>query len=214
MNNLKIDLQKYDAIIFDLGGVLINLDYEATSKAFEALGLSNFTEMYSQAAQSGLFDDFETGKHSSPYFINKILDYLPSGTSANQVVEAWNAMILDFPIKNLQLLEAIQKSHRIFLLSNTNEVHIQKVHQQLQLVSEHKTLHPYFEKTYFSSDIGMRKPNADIFEFVLNENKLNPSKTLFIDDTAQHILGAQKVGIDTYHLQKNEGITEVLKSQE
>lgn len=211
MNNLKIELQKYDAIIFDLGGVLINLDYHATSKAFEALGLTNFSEMYSQAAQSGLFDEFEQGKCSVPYFLNKILDFLPSGTSANQVVEAWNAMILDFPEKNLQLLKEIKTSHRIFLLSNTNEVHIQKVHQQLQLVSEHKTLHPYFEKTYFSSDIGMRKPNEDIFEFVLHENKLDPTKTLFIDDTEQHILGAQKVGIHTFHLQKGESIYDVLK---
>jgi putative hydrolase of the HAD superfamily len=97
------------------------------------------------------------------------------------------------------------------LLSNTNEIHIQKVHQHLQLVSPHKTLLPYFEKVYFSSDIGMRKPDAEIFEFVLNENKLDPTKTLFIDDTEQHILGAQKVGIQTYHLGKNEGICDVLQ---
>ena len=206
-----MEIKDFDAIIFDLGGVIINLDYSKTTTAFEKLGLTNFNEMYSQAAQTGLFDDFEKGKSSIPYFVNKLLDYLPTGTSANQVVEAWNAMILDFPIENLRLLESLKNSHRIFLLSNTNEIHIQKVHQHLQLVSEHKTLHPYFEQTYFSSDIGMRKPNSDIFEFVLNENKLDPEKTLFIDDTEQHILGAQQLGIHTYHLQKNEGICEIIK---
>ena len=205
-----MNLSSLDTIIFDLGGVVINLDYHKTTRAFEALGLENFGEMYSQASQSGLFDDFEKGKCSVPYFVNKLLNYLPTGTSANQVVEAWNAMILDFPIENLQLLERLKSSHRIFLLSNTNEIHIQKVHQHLQLVSKHKTLHPYFEKVYFSSDIGMRKPDAEIFEFVLNENKLNPTKTLFIDDTEQHILGAQKVGIQTYHLGKEVGICDVL----
>ncbi len=206
-----MNLAFFDTIIFDLGGVVINLDYHKTTRAFEAIGLENFEEMFSQAAQSGLFDDFEKGKSSVPYFVNKLLDFLPSGTSANQVVEAWNEMILDFPIQNLQLLEKLKSSHRTFLLSNTNEIHIQKVHQHLQLVSEHKTLHPYFEKVYFSSDIKMRKPDSEIFEFVLKENGLNPKKTLFIDDTEQHILGAQKVGIQTYHLQKGESICEVLR---
>lgn len=206
-----MNLESFDTIIFDLGGVVINLDYHNTTRAFESLGLDNFGEMYSQAAQSGLFDDFEKGKTSVPYFINKLLDYLPIGTSANQVVEAWNEMILDFPIQNLQLLEKLKTSHRTFLLSNTNEIHIQKVNKHLQLVSEHKTLHPYFEKVYFSSDIGMRKPDAEIFEFVLKENNLNPDKTLFIDDTEQHILGAKKIGIQTYHLGKEESICEVLK---
>lgn len=206
-----MNLSSFETIIFDLGGVVINLDYYKTTRAFEALGLKNFGEMYSQAAQTGLFDDFEKGKSSVPYFLNKLIDFLPAGTTANQVVEAWNAMILDFPIENLQLIERLNLSHKTFLLSNTNEIHIQKVHQHLQLVSPHKTLHPYFEKVYFSSDIGMRKPDAEIFEFVLNENKLDPAKTLFIDDTEQHILGAQKVGIQTYHLGKNEGICDILQ---
>ena len=206
-----MNLSTFDTIIFDLGGVVINLDYQKTTRAFEALGLENFGEMYSQAAQTGLFDDFEKGKSSVPYFLNKLIDFLPKGTTANQVVEAWNAMILDFPKENLQLLEELKLSHRTFLLSNTNEIHIQKVHQHLQLVSPHKTLHPYFERVYFSSDVKMRKPDKEIFEFVLKENNLNPTTTLFIDDTEQHILGAQKVGIQTYHLGKEEGICDVLK---
>ena len=206
-----MNLSTFDTIIFDLGGVVINLDYQKTTRAFEALGLENFGEMYSQAAQTGLFDDFEKGKSSVPYFLNKLIDFLPTGTTANQVVEAWNAMILDFPKENLQLLEELKLSHRTFLLSNTNEIHIQKVHQHLQLVSPHKTLHPYFERVYFSSDVKMRKPDKEIFEFVLKENNLNPATTLFIDDTEQHIKGAKKVGIQTYHLGKEEGICDILK---
>jgi putative hydrolase of the HAD superfamily len=206
-----MNLSTFDTIIFDLGGVVINLDYQKTTRAFEALGLENFGEMYSQATQSGLFDDFEKGKSSVPYFLNKLIDFLPTGTTANQVVEAWNAMILDFPKENLTLLEELKSSHRTFLLSNTNEIHIQKVHQHLQLVSPHKTLDPYFEKVYFSSDVKMRKPDEEIFEFVLKENNLNPATTLFIDDTEQHILGAKKLGIQTYHIRKGEGICDILK---
>ena len=199
-------LANFDTIIFDLGGVVINLDYGKTTQAFEALGLTNFNDLYSQAAQSGLFDAFEKGECSVQYFINKVLDYLPTGTQANQVVEAWNAMILDFPLENLALLKRLQGEKRTFLLSNTNEIHIQKVHHHLQQVSDEITLHPYFEKVYFSSDIGMRKPDAEIFEFVLKEQGLDPSRTLFIDDTEQHILGAKEVGIQTYHLGKGESI--------
>jgi HAD superfamily hydrolase (TIGR01509 family) len=204
-------LEEIDAIVFDLGGVIINLDYHLTTKAFEKLGLEKFEALYSQAAQSGLFDKFEKGTCSTPYFVNKLLDYLPKGTQANQVVEAWNAMILDFPIENLRLLEQLKKSKRIFLLSNTNEIHIKKVHLHLQQVSSHKTLHPYFEKTYFSSDIGMRKPDQEIFEFVLKTNNLYPNRTLFIDDTEQHILGAKKVGIQTKHLLKGERIVDLFR---
>ena len=112
---------KYNAkhVIFDLGGVILNLDYTKTRTAFEALGLTNFDAIYSQANQSGLFDQFETGACSTPYFINHLLDFLPAGTTPNQVVAAWNAMILDFPIAQLELLERLKNSHRIFLLSNT-----------------------------------------------------------------------------------------------
>ena len=205
----KIDLTSIDAIVFDLGGVLINLDYTLTTKAFKHLGIEHFSTLYSQAQQSGLFDEFEKGKCSIPYFVNHLLDYLPSGTTAKQVVDAWNAMILNFPEENLELLHSLKNQKRTFLLSNTNDIHIQKVHRELQKVSEEKTLHPYFEKVYFSCDIAMRKPDAEIFELVLRENQLTASRTLFIDDSQQHIESAKKLGLQTYFLTKGEKITQL-----
>ena len=86
-----------EAIIFDLGGVLLNLDYDLTEKAFISLGMPNFGESYSQLQQVQLFDRYETGEISSFHFVNRLLDLLPPGTTANQVVHAWDAMILDFP---------------------------------------------------------------------------------------------------------------------
>lgn len=199
-------LTDYDAIIFDLGGVVINLDYENTSKVFKSLGLDDFETLYSQAAQTGLFDSFEKGACSIPYFINKLLTYLPSGITPNQVVHAWNAMILDFPIKNLEFLSQLRESKATYLLSNTNEIHIAKVHQKLNEVVDKKTIHSYFKKVYFSSEMGMRKPTKEIFDFVINEQQLIPSRTLFIDDTLQHIEGAEKAGLKTHHLQRDEKI--------
>ena len=190
---------KYDAIIFDLGGVIINLDYQRTTKAFEELGMTNFQEVYSQVAQTDLFNQFETGMISSQHFINKLLPYLPTGTSANRVVNAWNAMILDVPKEKTRLLSFLKNTTRTFLLSNTNEIHMQKVRREWSKVSEFP-MENYFEKIYLSHELKMRKPNSDIFLHVCNENTLDPSKTLFIDDTLQHIEGAQKIGLQTIHL--------------
>lgn len=198
-------------VIFDLGGVVLNLDYQKTTRAFEALGLTDFNSMYSQAAQTGLFDLYEKGLCSTPYFINALLNFLPSGTSANKLVAAWNAMILDFPIENLNLLKELKATHRTFLLSNTNDIHVQAVYRALQAVSAEKTLDPFFEKVYLSCELKMRKPDAAIFDFVCNENQLLPAETLFIDDTEQHILGAQSIGLQTHWL-KDHTLTDFFAS--
>jgi len=192
-----------DAIIFDFGGVIIGLNYQATIDAFRKMGITNFEEMYSQAQQSNLFNDIETGKISSQRFINGLLDYLPPTTSPNKVVEAWNAMILDVPKQNIDLLEELSKKYRIFLLSNTNELHINLAFRNWNKVAE-KPINNYFEKIYLSHEIGMRKPDSEIFELVCNENGLGVENTLFIDDSEQHILGAKSLGLKTIHHKSNE----------
>lgn len=187
-------------IIFDLGGVILNIDYQLTEKAFKSLGLQDFSKMYTQAAQTGLFDNYEKGNCSTPYFINALLDFLPPNTSANKVVAAWNAMILDFPVQNLELLQKLKSKYRIFLLSNTNDIHLQAVNRALKKVSNENNLSGFFEKTYYSFEMGMRKPDAEIFKKVCHENNLDYQKTLFIDDTERHILGAKEVGLKTHLL--------------
>lgn len=194
--------EKTEAIIFDFGGVIIQLNYQATIDAFKKLGIENFDEMYSQAQQSNLFNDIETGKISSQRFINGLLDYLPSNTSPNKVVEAWNAMILNVPHQNIELLEKLSKKYRIFLLSNTNQLHIDLAYRNWNNVAE-KPIKDYFENIYLSHEVGIRKPDGEIFELVCKENQLNKETTLFIDDTEQHIVGAMSVGLKTIHHQSN-----------
>ncbi|MGV3612822.1 MAG: HAD family hydrolase [Fluviicola sp.] len=198
-----------EAIIFDLGGVLLNLDYDLTEKAFISLGMTNFGESYSQLQQVNLFDRYEIGEISSFHFVNRLLDLLPPGTTANQVVHAWDAMILDFPSKRLELLEKLSTKYRLFLLSNTNDLHIDAVRRSLEKTVGHQNLEQYFEKTYFSSAIGMRKPNKEIFEFVCSENNLDRAKTIFIDDSPQHVEGAKFAGIEAVLLEKNQEVFEL-----
>lgn len=195
-----------EAIIFDLGGVLINLDYQLTSKAFIDLGLTDFDATYSQLQQTDLFDRFEIGAISSFHFINRLLDQLPQGTSGNKVVHAWNAMILDFPTERLEWLLKLKQQKRIFLLSNTNTLHMEKVRRSLESAVGHQRLEDYFETVYLSCEMGMRKPDPAIFSRVCQEQGLNPAKTVFIDDSPQHVEGAATIGLQAIHLKPGESV--------
>lgn len=195
-----------EAIIFDLGGVLINLDYQLTSKAFIDLGLTDFDATYSQLQQTDLFDRFETGAISSFHFINRLLDQLPQGTSGNKVVHAWNAMILDFPLERLEWLLKLKQQKSIFLLSNTNTLHMEAVRRSLEKTVGHKRLEDYFETVYLSCEMGMRKPDPAIFSRVCQEQGLNPAKTVFIDDSPQHVEGAATIGLKAIHLKPGESV--------
>lgn len=186
-------------IIFDLGGVILDLDYQLTQQAFEELGTGNFQQHYTQAAQSGLFDLYETGKISTNHFVNKLLDLLPKGTTPNKVVQAWNAMIKEFPADNLELLRKLKEDYQLILLSNTNELHIDFLERKLRKHGEHLQLKDFFSHAYYSSELGMRKPHPETFQHICELHQLNVSETLFIDDTAGHIEGAQKCGLKTCH---------------
>ncbi|MDG1332347.1 MAG: HAD family phosphatase [Crocinitomicaceae bacterium] len=191
--------ENIDTIIFDFGGVLINIDYHKTIDAFKDLGIEDFEESYSQADQTSLFSDLEIGKISAQRFVNDLLHFLPNGTSSNKVVHAWNAMILDVPKSGIDLLQRLKGKYRLFLLSNTNEIHIPKALAEWKKTSE-VNFYDCFDHVYLSHEMGMRKPNAEIFERVCQEQNIKPENALFIDDSAQHIKGATKVGLNTVHL--------------
>lgn len=196
-------------IIFDLGGVILNIDYNLTSEAFKKLGLSDFDEKYSQAKQNHLFDDLETGKKSDSEFYDLLKSYFSSDVSTAEMETAWNAMLLDLPAERINLLKNLSTRYRIFLLSNTNKIHYKAYSAYLIKTFGNMIFDEIFEKQYLSFEMGMRKPDKEIFELVLNENKLVPSETLFIDDSIQHIHGAATTGIITHHLQQPETIIDL-----
>jgi putative hydrolase of the HAD superfamily len=193
-------------IIFDLGGVLLNLSYANTRKGFEQLGATNFDAVYSQAQQNPIFDLYETGKAPEQEFIATLQSFLPEGTTAVKVIEAWNAMLLDFPAERLKLLQELKSRYRIFLLSNTNEIHIRAFEQIIQAQHGLKGLEPLFEQTYYSSRIGRRKPDIETFEYVLEQNRLDKNETVFFDDSIQHIEGASRAGIKAIFVQQPKTI--------
>lgn len=196
-------------IIFDLGGVLLNINYQLTIDAFISLGIEDFHNLYSQANQSNLFDGFEKGDISTEDFIKGIKSYLPKNISEKDVVDAWNAMLLDLPKERLDFLFELKSDYNTVLLSNTNAIHIDYFHQQLYEVYGKSSLAPYFNEVYFSCDLGMRKPDAEIFETICSNEGFDPAETLFIDDSIQHIEGAASIGIQAHYLdvKKNDVIT-------
>jgi FMN phosphatase YigB (HAD superfamily) len=204
-------MSTYKNIIFDLGGVILNIDYQLTIDAFKKLGILDFEDRYSQAKQSPLFDALETGKISPAQFRDELREILNTKESDKALDKAWNALLLDFPSERLEVLKKVSKKYRTFLLSNTNEIHYQEYTNVLKREFGFKNLAPFFEKEYYSHQIGLRKPNSEVFEYVLNGNNLQAHETLFIDDSYQHIEAAQKIGLQTIWLQKGRTIEDVFK---
>lgn len=199
-------------IIFDLGGVLLNIDYQLTEQAFINLGIDNFAEMYSQLQQTELFDDFETGKTSTDEFISLLLEKSGKSLKKEEVVIAWNAMLLDFPLRRLQILQQLRTYYDLILLSNTNEIHEAAFNDILTNSHGISNIGVFFDRVYLSHRIGMRKPDVVVFERIVEENQLAKEHTLFIDDSPQHIEGAEKAGIQTIWLQKGMTIeTDIFK---
>jgi HAD superfamily hydrolase (TIGR01509 family) len=201
-------------IIFDLGGVLLNIDYSLTEKAFEAAGIPDFNNLYSQLQQSDLFDRLETGKIPAEEFVAAMQHASAINLTEEQVTNAWNAMLLDFPVRRLQILQQLRLYHDLFLLSNTNEIHEKTFNGILMRSHGIPTIGVFFDKVYYSHRVGLRKPNKEIFEMVLNDNGIKATDTLFIDDSPQHIEGAKQVGIQTIFLEKGMTIeTDVFRAK-
>jgi putative hydrolase of the HAD superfamily len=186
-----------ELILFDLGGVLIDIDYQATENAFVRLGVSDFQDQYTQFQQNQLFDHFETGQISAQHFINKLLPITQKGTSPNEIVHAWNAMIGGFPDEKILLLERLSKKQRIALLSNTNELHMVQVKRSWEKASS-LSFESLFEQVFLSHEIQQRKPDVATFHWVCEQLDVIPEKVLFIDDSPQHIAGASSAGLQTH----------------
>ena len=196
-------MTKINNILFDLGGVLYHIDYCATIKAFKKLGIKNFHEHFSQQQQNNLFDRLETGKISDEEFIKEMKVLLPNCTK-EKIIDAWNALLIGIPQENIQLLKELSKRFRLFLLSNTNSIHINQINKLLYKNYNLKSLDPLFDKVYLSHQIGMRKPNKETFEWVLKDAGILAQETLFIEDSIQHIESAYKLGFQTQLWGSNE----------
>lgn len=199
-------------IIFDLGGVIYSIDYHKTITAFKNLGIKNFDKLFAKAGQKNLFDDLEIGVISKSEFFEEINLLIQDYLTVQQITNAWNEMLLQFMPEALNCLDEISSEYRLFLLSNTNEIHIEFIINQVGK-ENFKSFCARFEKVYLSHEIGKRKPHAEVFDYIIKEKGLKKIETLFIDDSIQHVQGAIKAGLQAYHLDKGESISNFFREK-
>ncbi|SDS46910.1 putative hydrolase of the HAD superfamily [Polaribacter sp. KT25b] len=202
-------MKKIKNIVFDLGGVIMNLDVPRTIKAFKELGITNIVNNTGHNYQHSFFYELEVGKISEDTFLESLLKLSSKSPSYLEIKKAWNQMILDMPKDRVDFLHDIKKTYNIFLLSNTNGIHQKKYLDDFK--DDYKTsFNKIFKKAYYSHEIGIRKPDVEIFNYILNDSNLKAEETLFMDDSFSNIEGAQKAGIKTFHVQ-NYNTIDVLK---
>jgi putative hydrolase of the HAD superfamily len=194
--------------------VILNISPEKTVEEMKKLGISNFDKLYSQLKQNETFDLLEKGMLTEDQFVAEILQHVDRQIEKKQVIEAWNALLLDFPEERIALLDELNRSNRFrtFLLSNTNGIHKRTYNEDLYFRFS-KRLEDLFEKAYFSHEMAMRKPDPEIFQYVLRREKLNPAETLFIDDSEVNIASASRLGLETFHIKDGVSIVDLFPKQ-
>jgi putative hydrolase of the HAD superfamily len=209
METGKINMEGIRNVILDLGGVILELDVDATIKAFIAMGFPKLESADIILSKYPFFLEFETGRISSAEFIERVRGISGNNVSEDQVRDAWHLMILGFRADSIELVKKLGDRYRLFLLSNTNTIH--EVYYNDQLKRDHgiENLDRIFEKVYYSHDLHMRKPDPGIFSHVLEDVGILPGETLYIDDTQDHIESAASLGIRAFHLAPPMRITDI-----
>lgn len=195
-----IEKYKIENIIFDLGGVLLDIDFKKTAEAFTKLGIENFNKLFSHLSPNPIYYDFEKGLISPENFRKEIKQQINLNVSDDDFDYAWNALLGNYTDERLQIALELKKTHRTFLLSNTNIIHCWHYTENLKRNHNIEKLDDLFEKAYFSFDCKMRKPDSEIYEYALKNSNLVAEKTLFIDDFIENIEAANKLEIRTFHL--------------
>lgn len=194
-----------DTIIFDFGDIFINLDKQATIDGLQRLGLTSWNEDLYQLNIS-----FEKGEISRDNFLSGIQKHIPNA-SIEEILVAWNAVLLDFPLHRLEFLQLLSHKYRLFLLSNTDSIHINHFEQR-EGASFYGAFYQCFEKVYFSYEMGMRKPDVEIYTTLIRQHELLPKHTLFVDDKKDNTDAAKALGLNVWNLQVGqEDVIELLE---
>ncbi|MGC8802998.1 MAG: HAD family hydrolase [Bacteroidales bacterium] len=208
---IRLSADSLDNLLLDLGGVLVKIDFQRMARAFETLGFPHLHEMYNHQQQMELFDRFDRGQISEDDFRRELfLNIAGKSITAEQFDEAWNKIIVDVSAEVLRCLERLSRHFNLFLLSNTNSIHIRYLYQLLQQERGVQNFEAYFRKVYYSYKMGCRKPERVIFEQVIADATLVPSRTLFVDDTLANIETAQQLGFQVFLMPAGKLLSDVI----
>jgi putative hydrolase of the HAD superfamily len=206
---LKSEFAHIRNIIFDIGNVLVDIDYNVTIAEFQKLAKVDFAEIVSYSKQERIFDRFEKGEISVNEFFAGLRKYLKDDVSDAQITDAWNSILIHYPKAKFDLLEKLKAHYNVFALSNINQIHADSLDVVAQNQLGKNSFRDFFHHAYYSHEMGFRKPETEIYQLVLNEQKLIPAETLFIDDKAENTDAAASLGIQTHHLTSPDKLFEL-----
>lgn len=192
-------------LIFDFGGVIINLDLPRCIENLKKLGIPNIESYLSNFGQKDFFLQYEKGKIGTSEFRNEIRKLSSETLSDAEIDNAWCSFLCDIPSERLALLQKLRANYRLLLLSNSNPLHVE-VSAAKALEVTGKTIRDYFDRCYFSYELGLTKPDPDIFEALLADVGVVASECLFLDDGPKNIDAAQSMGFQTYFVTQGENL--------
>jgi len=200
-------------IIFDLGDVIIPIDLRAPIRNFAVLSGMNEEDVEALWQEHGLILQFETGLIDDAGFRQHLRTMLKNDAWADEVIDtAWNTVLLELPTERVERVRQLRGQYRIFLLSNTSSIHIQRVNQMLVALGQ-PPLEAIFERVFYSYEVRMAKPSPEIYQHVLSEAGLKAEETLFLDDNAHNIRAAAELGIQAVQVQPPLTILDYLRDE-
>lgn len=198
-------------IIFDLGGVIVDLDRQRCIDNFRKLGLQHIDQMLGNFRQEGLFLQLEKGEISNEVFRLEVRNLIGQQVSDTQIDDAWNSFLVGAPAYKLDFILRLRQQHTIFLLSNTNDIHWQWCRKEV-FSYKGANINDFFDRTFLSHEMHCAKPEPEIFERIISEGGISPQDALFIDDGEANCLAAARLGIQTYHAKPSEDWTHLFTS--
>jgi putative hydrolase of the HAD superfamily len=202
-------MQNIENLIFDLGGVILTLDMPRAEQHFTALGVKDYNTLFRSGNVSSFFKDYEVGSITDTEFLTALKKLAGLPLPDEDLIAAWNAMLGYFPGERIALLNKLKNKYRLFLFSNTNALHLTTFRKAYADTFNGNVFDDHFEKAYYSHILGMRKPDKESYEHIIRENNLDPSKTVFIDDSILNIEGAKSAGLKGIHIKPGMSILDI-----
>ncbi|MFC2187837.1 HAD family hydrolase [Fulvivirgaceae bacterium LMO-SS25] len=185
-------------LIFDLGGVIIDIDPAGCFKRFQQNAISLDHPAWQQGLDYPLFKDYEMGLLSNSFFLDELRSIMNNyQISDQQLIELWNTMLIDISMEKLNLFERLRENYKLVLLSNTNYLHMKGFNSILKEKTQRDDFAHWFDEIYFSFQMGVRKPSLEIYQMVLEREQSNANELYFLDDNAENIRAANSLGIQT-----------------
>ncbi|HTN08581.1 HAD family phosphatase [Agriterribacter sp.] len=202
-------MQNIENLIFDLGGVILTLDMPRAEQHFTALGVKDYNTLFRSGNVSSFFKAYEVGSITDAEFMEALRNLAGLPLTDKELVTAWNAMLGYFPEERIALLHRLKTKYRLFLFSNTNALHLTTFRKMYADAFNGNVFDDHFEKAYYSHTLGMRKPDKESYAYIIRENNLDPSKTVFIDDSILNIEGAEATGLKGIHIKPGMSILDI-----